>query len=209
MRFAYGTTRINSLSMIPAILLVLSAVAYRVMTGFLIHSGATWLSNFAPLAAIAVCSAAYFPAKMKFSVPLGTLFISDLILNYHYGASLLDPHVVGRYLALVLVGFVGLLLQDRASLKTLLPASIAGSTIFYAVTTVFSWLSDPGYVKNFAGLIQALTVGLPQYSATPAWMFFRNSLLSDLFFTLLFVVCMGFGRNAARSRTGAALARAA
>jgi len=209
MRFAYGTTRINSLLMIPAILLVLSAVAYRVMTGFLIHSGATWLSNFAPLAAIAVCSAAYFPAKMKFSVPLGTLFISDLVLNYHYGASLLDPHVVGRYLALVLVGFLGLLLQDRASLKTLLPASIAGSTMFYAVTTVFSWLSDPGYVKNFAGLIQALTVGLPQYSATPAWMFFRNSLLSDLFFTLLFVVSMGFGRNAARSRTGAALARAA
>lgn len=195
--------------MIPALLLIVSAVVYRVAAGLLIHSGATWLSNLAPLAAIVLCSAAYFPAKLKFSVPLGTLFISDLVLNYYYGASLLDPHIAGRYLALVLVGFVGLLLQDRASLKTLLPASIVGSTMFYAVTTVFSWLSDPGYVKNFAGLIQALTVGLPQYSATPAWMFFRNSLLSDLFFTLLFVVCMGFGRNAARSRTGAALARAA
>ena len=195
--------------MIPAILLVLSAVAYRVTTGLLIHSGATWLSNLAPVAAIALCGAAYFPAKLKFSVPLGALFISDLVLNYYYGASLLDPHIAGRYLALVLVGFIGLLLQDRASLKTLLPASIVGSIIFYVITIVFSWLSDPGYIKNFAGLIQALTVGLPQYSATPAWMFFRNSLLSDLFFTLLFVVCMGFGRNAAPSRTGAALARAA
>ena len=56
--------------MIPALLLVFSAVVYRVTTGLLIHSGASWLSNFAPLAAIALCSAAYFPNKYKFSVPL-------------------------------------------------------------------------------------------------------------------------------------------
>src|SRR6266566_2194771 len=116
--------------MIPALLLVFSAVVYRVTTGLLIHSGASWLSNFAPLAALA------------------------------------------------LVGCVGVLLQNRASLKTLLPASIVGSTIFYAITNAFSWLHDPGYAKNFAGLVQSLTVGLPQYSATPSWMFFRNSLVS-------------------------------
>ncbi|MGH7935586.1 MAG: DUF6580 family putative transport protein, partial [Chthoniobacterales bacterium] len=69
----------------------------------------------------------------------------------------------------------------------------------------FSWLSDPGYVKNFAGLIQSLTVGLPQYSATPTWMFFRNSLLSDLFFTLLFVGCMRW--SAATTRRTVALPR--
>ena len=56
--------------------------------------------------------------------------------------------------------------------------------------------------KNFAGLIQALTVGLPQYSATPTWMFFRNSLVSDLLFTGLFVLCMNFGRSSERSRRG-------
>src|SRR5262249_506306 len=64
------------LPMIPAFLLVLSVAAYRIITGLLIHSGATWLSNFTPLAAIALCSAAYFPTKYKFSVPLLTLFIS-------------------------------------------------------------------------------------------------------------------------------------
>jgi Family of unknown function (DUF6580) len=76
------------------------------------------------------------------------------------------------------------------------------------ITNTFSWLSDSGYVKNLAGLIQALTVGLPQYSATPTWMFFRNSLLSDLFFTLLFVACMNFGRKTSR-HAGAALPRVA
>ncbi len=186
--------------MIPALLLVLSAIVYRVTTGLLIHSGASWLSNFAPLAAVALCSAAYFPKTYKFSVPLVTLFISDAVINFRYGAPLLDPQILLRYFALALVGCIGVLVQNRASLKTLLPASIVGSTIFYTITNAFSWLSDPGYAKNFGGLIQALTVGLPQYSATPSWMFFRNSLISDLLFTLFFVFSMNFGRSAERSR---------
>jgi hypothetical protein len=195
--------------MIPALLLVFSAVAYRVTTGLLIQSGASWLSNFAPLAAIALCSAAYFPKRYKFSVPLVTLFISDAVINFRYGAPLLDPQILLRYFALAAVGCVGVLLQNRTSLKTLLPASIVGSTFFYAITNAFSWLSDPGYAKNLGGLIQALTVGLPQYSATPSWMFFRNSLISDLLFTLLFVLCMNFGRSTERSRASAARFRPA
>ncbi len=195
--------------MIPALLLVFSVVAYRVTTGLLIHSGASWLSNFAPLAAIALCSAAYFPKKYKFSVPLVTLFISDAVINFRYGAPLLDPQIFIRYFALALIGCVGLLLQNRASLKTLLPASIVGSTIFYTITNAFSWLSDPGYAKNLGGLIQALTVGLPQYSATPTWMFFRNSLISDLLFTLLFVLSMNFGRSTETLRARAARFRPA
>ena len=191
--------------MIPALLLVFSAVVYRVTTGLLIHSGATWLSNFTPLAAIALCSAAYFPKKYKFSVPLVTLFVSDVVINFRYGAPLLDGQIIVRYVALALVGCIGILLQNRASLKTLLPASIVGSTIFYAITNAFSWLSDPGYAKNFAGLVQSLTVGLPQYSATPSWMFFRNSVVSDLLFTLFFVLCMNVGQS--RERLGALAAR--
>jgi hypothetical protein len=193
--------------MIPALLLIVSAVVYRIATGLLIQSGATGLSNFAPLAAIALCGAVYFPPKLKFSVPLIALFISDVVLNYHYARSILDPHILCRYFALALVGCIGLLLQNHASLKTLLPGSIVGSIVFYFITNTFSWLSDPGYVKNFAGLTQALTIGLPEYRATPTWMFFRNSLLSDLFFTSLFVVCMSFGRSTRRTYIAAALPR--
>ena len=193
--------------MIPALLLIFSVVAYRVTSGLLIHSGVSWLSNFVPLAAIALCSAAYFPKKYKFAVPLVTLFISDAVLNFRYGAPLLDPQILCRYLALALVGWIGLLLQYRASVRTLLPASIVGSTIFYVITNAFSWLSDPGYAKNLAGLIQALTVGLPQYSATPSWMFFRNSLLSDLIFTGLFILCMHWGRSPAPARASSVLPR--
>jgi len=195
--------------MIPALILTLSAVVYRIAAALLIHSGqAAWVSNFAPLAAIALCGAVYFPPRFKFTVPLGALFVSDLFLNYYYGAPLVEGQMLSHYLALVLVGLIGLALQNRASLKTLLPASIVGSTVFYLITNAASWLSDPGYPKNFAGFIQALTVGLPQYRATPTWMFFRNTLLSDLFFTLVFVACMNFGRRSSRP-AGAALPRVA
>ena len=194
--------------MIPALILILSAVVYRIAAAFLIQSGqALWLSNFAPMAAIALCGAVYFPTRFKFSVPLGALFISDLVLNYIYHAPLLQAQMVGHYIGLALVAMLGLMLQNRASVKTLLPASVAGSTLFYLITNAFSWLSDPGYAKNFGGFIQALTVGLPQYSATPTWMFFRNTVLSDLFFTLVFVACMNLGRNTSRARAGAALPR--
>jgi hypothetical protein len=209
MALAYGRGRIDSGPMIPAFLLVLAAVAYRMATGLFIHSGATWLSNFAPLAAIALCSAAYFPSKLKFSLPLIALFLSDVVINSYYNAPLFSADIVGRYFALIVVGCLGVLLQNRVRLKTLLPATLAGSVIFYVITNVFSWLSDPGYVRNFTGLIQALTVGLPQYSTTPAWMFFRNSLLSDLFFTLLFVMCVNLSRSAEGAHAKTALARSA
>ena len=183
-----------------ALLLLLSAIAFRLITGFAIVSGATWLSNFAPLAAVALCSAAYLPLHYKWSVPLIALLVSDLLLNAHYGAPLVDGRMVFRYGAFALVGCLGFVLQNRASLRTLVPASLAGSCLFYLVTNTAAWLGEPGYAKNLAGFTQALTVGLPAFGATPTWMFFRNSLLSDAFFTTLFVACMSLGQSSARTR---------
>ena len=193
--------------MIPALLLIVAAVAYRIVTGLAIISGSTALSNFAPLAAVALCAAAYFPTRYKFAVPMIALLISDIVLNASYGFSLFSPFVASHYIGFALVGGLGWLLRNRASFKTLLPASIAASLVFYVVTNAVSWLFDPGYPKNFAGLVQALTTGLPQYSATPSWMFFRNSVVSDLLFTGLFILCMHWGRNPEPSRATAALPR--
>ena len=184
--------------MIPALVLVFSAVVFRIATALVVAGGGSaWLSNFAPLAAIALSSAIYFPRKYKFTVPFAALLVSDVVLDFYYGASLFEPLIFCRYFAFALVGLLGLAVSRNVSLKTVVPASLAGSALFYAITNAFSWWTDPGYMKNFAGLIQALTVGLPQYGATPTWMFFRNSLVSDLLFTLLFVACMSFSRRAA------------
>lgn len=195
--------------MIPALLLIIAAVLFRLVTGLFGDSHSIGWLNFAPIAAIALCAAAYFPRKYKFTVPMIALLISDIVLNAHYGFSLLSPFVLSHYIGFAIVGCLGLLLQRRASWKTLLPASAAASLIFYVITNSVSWIYDPGYAKNFAGLIQSLTVGLPQYSATPSWMFFRNSVVSDVLFTLLFVVCINLGRRAEGSRARAAVPRTA
>lgn len=195
--------------MIPAFLLILSAVAYRMVTGLFAPSDSIGFMNFAPFAAIALCAAAYFPAKYKFAVPMLALLISDAVLNMHYGFSLLSPFVLSHYLAFAIIGCLGLLLQGRASWKTLLPASLAASLIFYVVTNSVSWLFDPAYAKNFAGFIQAQTTGHPAWAATPTWLFFRNSAVSDLLFTALFVLCMHLGRSSGRSRAAEALPRPA
>ena len=195
--------------MIPALLLVIAAVVFRIATGFFSHSDSIGWMNFAPIAAIALCAAAYFPRKYKFTVPMIALLISDVVLDAHYGFSLLSPFVLSHYVGFAIVGCLGLLLQNRASLKTLLPASVVASLIFYVITNAVSWIYDPGYAKNFSGLVQSLTVGLPQYSATPSWMFFRNSVVSDILFTLLFVVCINLGRRAEGSRARAAVPRTA
>ena len=182
--------------MLAAILLVILSAVYRVATAIIVqHGGSAWLSNFAPMAAIALCSAIYLPGRFKFSLPFIALLVSDVILDAYYGASLFDPIVLSRYLAFALVGLLGLAFSGRITLARLLPVSLLASLVFYIVTNAFSWLADPGYVKNFAGLIQALTVGLPAYGATPTWMFFRNSVVSDLLFTILFVLCMNLGRR--------------
>jgi hypothetical protein len=195
--------------MIPAFLLVIAAVVFRIATGFFGHSNSIGWMNFAPIAAIALCATAYFPLKYKFTVPMMALLISDVVLDAHYGFSLFSPFVLSHYVGFAIVGCLGLFLQSHASWKTLLPASVVASLIFYVITNSVSWIYDPGYVKNFSGLIQSLTVGLPQYSATPSWMFFRNSVLSDLLFTLLFVVCINLGRSADGSRARAAVPRTA
>src|SRR5207253_10177105 len=126
---------------IRALLLMMSAIAYRVVTGVLAQPRSIGLLNFTPLATIALCAAAYFPKKYKFTVPMIALLISDVVLNIHYGFSLLSPFVLSPYLGFALVGCLGSLLQNRRSMKTLLPAAIAVSLIFYIGTNSVSWLS--------------------------------------------------------------------
>jgi hypothetical protein len=82
--------------MIPALLLVIVAVVFRIATGFFGHSNSIGWMNFAPIAAIALCAAAYFPLKYKFTVPMMALLLSDVVLNTHYGFSLLSPFVLSH-----------------------------------------------------------------------------------------------------------------
>jgi len=180
--------------MIVAVLLVLVALLYRVVIGVAGMNEMQWLHNFSPFAAIALCGAIYFPRRIAIVGPLAAFFVSDLILNAYYMTktphveSLISMRMIPEYLALGLSAVMGLWLRRNPRLSLMLGASVIGSIAFYLITNTGDWLMEPRYTKTAAGWVQALTTGLPGYPST--LLFFRNTVASDLLFTLLFAACM-------------------
>ena len=178
----------------PATVLILLAVASRLAPIWL---GDTWPLHFNAVTAIALCGAAYLPARWSLLVPIGALGISDLILNAHYGASVFDPQMLVRYVCLLAIAGVGRRIAQRGwKPADLFVGTVASSTLFYLVTNTVCWATTPAYPQGVSGWGQALTTGLPGFP--PTWTFFRASLIGDLVFVALFIVCARLGERLAR-----------
>ncbi len=160
-----------------------------------------WLHNFSPLAAVALCGAVYLPKRAAIWLPMAVLLLSDIALNIAYQRPFFTVEILPRYAVLGVIVAMGFALRGKVRLPGLVIASVAGSLLFYVLTNAGSWLYDPGYAKTGAGFLQALTTGIPGYP--PTWQFYRNTLVSDVLFTVLFVVC--FAARNARVRTSAPL----
>ena len=87
------------------------------------------------------------------------------------------------------LGF-GSAITGRRNWVNLFGGALAGSVLFYLVTNTSAWAGDLGYSHTLAGWWQAVTVGHPQYY--PTIFFFRNTLMSDLFFTGCFALAMEY-----------------
>lgn len=174
--------------MFVAYLLLIVGVLYRVVLCTAAVGSPGWLANFSPLAAIAFCGALYLPKRHALLLPLITLLISDVIIDLRAGVSLLPLSYTLRYAALAASAGLGFLLRARPNLGKVLAGSVAGSTFFYLLSNTGAWFGNPGYAQNLAGWWQSMTIGVPGYA--PSWIFFRNALIGDLLFTLLFVACM-------------------
>ncbi len=139
--------------------------------------------NFTPIGAIALFGAAYFHRKeLAFAIPLVAMWISDLILNNVIYAKaypeLYNGFVfigsIGVYVAFLVIVLLGFSMLKKVKVPNLLGASLMASVLFFLITNFGSFLVDPMYPKNFAGLTSAYAMGIP---------FFWNTLLGDLFFT--------------------------
>ena len=185
-----------------AIVLLLVVILYRIFFGIVESADFGGLHNFAPVAAIALCGAAYLPRRLAVALPLVGLLVSDAVLNLvHYHLPLLTFEIVPHYLALAIISMIGMAFRGRARLLPLLGASFAGSIIFFLITNTGSWIAAPEYAKTFAGWVQALTTGIPGYP--PTWWFYRHTLMSDLFFTAIFSGLMAWRPKTVPSPTPA------
>jgi hypothetical protein len=183
--------------MLAALILIFAVILYRICSAFAGSAGA-W-ANFSPLAAVLLCSAAYLPRKFILLAVLGPLLAADLILNAHYHEPLIDTGMLARYFCFALILLLGYLVRQQHPYKVLFlfGSTLIGSCLFYLITNTTTWISTPAYAKTLAGWCQALTTGLPGFP--PTLHFFRNTVLSDLFFTTLFVITQA-SFSKARSR---------
>ena len=175
--------------MLPALLLIPLVALFRIWLAWQ-PALSSWLPGFSPLAAVALCAGRFLPRRLALAVPLGILFVSDLVIDAHYGASFFGASLLARYVLLAALIGAGRLLRGSGgrSVAAVLGATLAGSVFFYAASNLFAWAGSAAYPQTLAGLWQALTVGLPGFP--PSWVFFRNELVSDALYSMVFVACV-------------------
>jgi hypothetical protein len=151
--------------------------------------------NFSAAYALAFCAGVYFPGRLAWVLPLGTLFGTDLVINrYYYGVSFFTPYLLINSIAYAAMIWLGRHFSARSSWLNLLGGGIISDFIFYFISNTASWIYDPAYPKTLAGWLQALTTGTPGWPHT--WEFFRNTLMSGGLFTGLFAGAMKLGEIA-------------
>ncbi|MFB3915334.1 MAG: DUF6580 family putative transport protein [Terriglobales bacterium] len=154
-----------------AFLFVIVAVAFRFLMAPL---------AFAPVAASLLFFGARAPRKHAW-IPLALLVGADVVLTkITYSYPFTADHFVtwAWYAAVLLLGGV---LRNNAKPLRVGAASLAASISFFLVSNFAVWAVWNMYPKNLSGLMLAYAAGLP---------FFRNQVLSDLFFT---AVMFGIG----------------
>jgi hypothetical protein len=166
--------------MFPAFLLIIAVVIFRCALGASDDATRLALANFSPLAAMALCSGAFFPRKWALLVPVAAQILSDIGLHL-LGKSISWSFSIVLVIAYVVIAAVGLLAKKNFTPSKLLGASLVGTLLFYVITNTMSFWQDPGYVKSLSGWIQALTTGIPGYP--PTYLFLFKSIGGDLFFT--------------------------
>ncbi len=161
--------------------IILAVALYRILSAVLLPG----LPNFAPVSAMAFCGGLFLTGPAAWIIPLAALAVSDLGLAALLGYPLFGLWQVASWACLVAAVAFGRWIARREHLgPAAFFASLVGTGVFfYLVTNTVSWLLLPEYPRSLAGLTQALWSGLPGYP--PTWVFFRNSLASDLFFGAL------------------------
>jgi len=125
--------------------------------------------GFTPVFAIAVFGGAIFrnDKKLAFTLPLVTLFLSDLIFQMLYKAGkwnvpgFYDGQLL-NYFLIVLTTYVGFFIK-RIKITNVLIAAVAAPSLFYVLSNFSVWATTALYPKTLLGLQTCYIAGLPFY----------------------------------------------
>ncbi len=161
-----SSTNSEKLSTNAKILIALALVAFGVLSRYLPHP-----PNFVPIAAIGLFAGAYLPRRWALILPLAAMIISDVFIGFHG----LIFWTWGSFMAIGL--FSTLILKKKVNITTVLASSLGASVFFYLATNFGVWMEGMLYPPTLAGLASSYMNGLP---------FFRNTLMGDLFYVVIF-----------------------
>ena len=126
--------------------------------------------NFTPIIAIGLFGGAYLQdRRLALLFPLIAMIIADAFLGFH-------ETMVWVYGSLILISMVGILLQNRITLKNCTVATLGGSLLFFLVTNFGVWIISGFYEKSIAGLITCYSMALP---------FFYNTLAGSVVYSAI------------------------
>ncbi|MBL7732632.1 MAG: hypothetical protein JNM88_15755 [Chitinophagaceae bacterium] len=170
------------------ILFTLFLVTLTTACKYFFGDNLSW-SGFTPVFAIALFSGMIIRQKdMSFILPLLSLFISDVVIQFLYSINEFDyPGFYSgqwkNYLLLLSLTLIGWALKGKSYGRMALGA-VAAPTLYFLVSNFMVWqaVSEVAYPKTWDGLMACYTAAIP---------FYKNELLA----TLLFLPAIAFTYN--------------
>jgi hypothetical protein len=167
--------------LIVAMLIFLSALC-RIFTNQI------GLWNFNAIGAAALFGGIVLKDKrLAYVVPLLSLFLSDVFLQYFTSIHALDSEYLGQLLfvygAFLLITWIGTLIK-KVNVLTLLLSSIGTGVLFFLISNLGTFMTTNLYPKTGAGLLACYAAGIPFYQSDNMFSSFAlNGLLGNVFFT--------------------------
>lgn len=178
------TNQTTSSSKIIFILILFSILTRMAMPPFLGHP-----ANFSPLDAIALFCGAYFNRRITaciaivFIAWLSDFFIDKIFMGYWTFAY---QGFYWQYASYFLITLIGTLFRNKITPVPLLFASLSASMIFFIISNFGVWCSGFLYPLTMNGLVACYVAAIP---------FFKNTVLSDLFFSAFLFGVLMFSRK--------------
>lgn len=132
--------------------------------------------NAVALGAVALFAGARLPIRWAWLVPVASMALADLYLDWGTDRGLLSVSRLTIYATYVAIAFLGVLARRAAGRSAFLSIgalSIAASSLFFLTTNFAEWIAGPLklYPITADGLVACYIAALP---------FFQNTVLADL-----------------------------
>ena len=149
------------------------------------------LPNFQPVAALIFCGFATLNNRLSWVSIVAWLLAYPVATKLNGDYAIISTTLAVQLVSFALIAFLAktVFKQNAGStqLSKLLGGSLCGAVLFYVITNGFSWLSSSFYSKDWKGFYEAFWAG-PAGAVMPTWHFFRNSLMANLGFVVLYWV---------------------